>query len=503
MGLALLGESDRLRFRLHPRRTTHRAHGERPAHDAGDGTARGTFLQLVRHAVAEAAAASLRLVGGQRQSRRPSDDACGRGSPRLPTTGSSSAMVRGLERHAADARRRRRRSRSGAARAPAAGSGNRLRFPARRPSRRRDSGSTGSTRASPRSPHTSPASRAPIPPSAPRRRAKRHSGRTRSSASAGAMQDELAFLAPWSALPAAPSGLRRPPGPRATSRRCASLPRSKCELLPAIERRQRADASPADRAWLDELVRVADRSESSRRRADRGDRAAGAAVRRAGAHGVRLSLRRRASPAGHRLQRRRAPARPELLRSARFGSEVRQFRGDCAGTVAAGELVRARAPAHDRGGPIGAAVLERLDVRVPDAAAGDADVRQHAARPDLSRVGGAADRVRQAARRAVGHLGMRLQLGRCQPQLPVPRLRRARPGVEARTGRGSGHRSLRVGARADGGARGVVPQPAAARGRRTRRKIRPLRGHRLHACAPAARADRAPSCVRSWRITRA
>ena len=32
----------------------------------------------------------------------------------------------------------------------------------------------------------------------------------------------------------------------------------------------------------------------------------------------------------------------------------------------------------------------------------------------------------QAARRAVGHLGMRLQLGRCEPQLPVPRLRRAR-----------------------------------------------------------------------------
>ena len=59
------------------------------------------------------------------------------------------------------------------------------------------------------------------------------------------------------------------------------------------------------------------------------------------------------------------------------------------------------------------AVVERLDVRVPDAAAGDADVRKHAARPDLPGGGGAADRVRQAARRAVGHLGIRLQHGRC------------------------------------------------------------------------------------------
>ena len=50
------------------------------------------------------------------------------------------------------------------------------------------------------------------------------------------------------------------------------------------------------------------RSEPSRHRADRGDRAPGAAMRRTGPHGVRLSLRPGASPAGHRLQRRRAQA---------------------------------------------------------------------------------------------------------------------------------------------------------------------------------------------------
>ena len=226
-------------------------------------------------------------------------------------------------------------------------------------------------------------------------------------------------------------------------------------------------------------------------------------MRRARPHGVRLSLRQGASPAGHRLQRRRAPARSELLRPARFGSEVSQLRRDCAGAAAAGELVRARAPAHDRRRAVGAPVLERLDVRVPDAAAGDADLRQHAARPDLSRDGGAADRVREAARRAVGHLGMRLQLGRREPQLPVPRLRRARPRAEARTRGGSRHRAVRVGARADGGARGVVPQPAAARGRRARRDDSASTRRSTTRRRACRAGKRAPSCVRSWRITRA
>ncbi len=68
------------------------------------------------------------------------------------------------------------------------------------------------------------------------------------------MRDELAFLAPWSALPAAPSGFGDLPGIGAipTLRELAVLD---VQLLPAVERR-RAHASPADRAWLDELARV-------------------------------------------------------------------------------------------------------------------------------------------------------------------------------------------------------------------------------------------------------
>ncbi len=80
------------------------------------------------------------------------------------------------------------------------------------------------------------------------------------------LQDELSYLAPWSALPAAPSGLgdlvdhREIP----TLRELAAL---EAEMLPAIERHRRADASPADRAWQDELGRFA--SEASHRATER------------------------------------------------------------------------------------------------------------------------------------------------------------------------------------------------------------------------------------------
>ena len=116
---------------------------------------------------------------------------------------------------------------------------------------------------------------------------------------------------------------------------------------------------------------------------DGGHRTAGRAIRRVRPHGVRLPVRQGASSAGDRLQRRRTPAGRELLRSAGFGSEVVQFRGDRAGTAAAGELVCPGAPAHHRRRRTDPAFLERLDVRVPHAAPGDADLRKHAARPDL------------------------------------------------------------------------------------------------------------------------
>jgi cellobiose phosphorylase len=67
--------------------------------------------------------------------------------------------------------------------------------------------------------------------------------------------DELTFLAPWLWLPTAPSGLSDYPGigEIPTLRELAKL---EVEWLPAIERRLDADATPAEREWLDELRRL-------------------------------------------------------------------------------------------------------------------------------------------------------------------------------------------------------------------------------------------------------
>ena len=58
-------------------------------------------------------------------------------------------------------------------------------------------------------------------------------------------------------------------------------------------------------------------------------------------------------------------------------------------------------------------------------------------------VAGAADPVRRAARRAMGHLRVGLQRPGSREELPVPRLRRARARAEARTRRRPGGRSVR------------------------------------------------------------
>ena len=63
----------------------------------------------------------------------------------------------------------------------------------------------------------------------------------------------------------------------------------------------------------------------------------------------------------------------------------------------------------------------------------DADVRKHAARSDLHRSGRPADRIRAAARGAVGRVGVRLQHRRRPRQLSVPRLRCPGARAEART----------------------------------------------------------------------
>ncbi len=119
------------------------------------------------------------------------------------------------------------------------------------------------------------------------------------------------------------------------------------------------------------------------------------------------------------------------------------------------------------------------------------------------RGGRAADRLRQAARRAwgiseCGYNTVDARLNYQYRAFGVPGL-----GLEARARRGPRHRAVRVRARADGRAGGGVRESAAARRGRPRGQIRLLRGDRLHAVAPAARAVERGRSARSWRTTRA
>ncbi len=121
-----------------------------------------------------------------------------------------------------------------------------------------------------------------------------------------------------------------------------------------------------------------------------------------------------------------------------------------------------------------------------------------------------ADRVRGGSRRAVGHLRVRLQRGRPPRQLPVQGLRRARPRPEARARRRARGGAVRDRPRGHDRSHGGGAKPAPPGRRRTRRRVRLLRVHRLHARAdgrrPARRRRRppgAPWCARTWRTTRA
>jgi hypothetical protein len=133
-------------------------------------------------------------------------------------------------------------------------------------------------------------------------------------------------------------------------------------------------------------------------------------------------------------------------------------------------------------------LLERVDVRVPHAAAVHEDLPQDASRPVVSERRPPPEGLRRRARRAVGHLGVGLQLRQPPGRLPVQGLRRAGPRPQARAGRRSRRRSLcdGIGARgrtARGGREPPPPVPLGPAG-----PLRLLRGHRLHA-APGRGPD--------------
>ena len=227
------------------------------------------------------------------------------------------AVVRGPERHAAHPRRRRGRLPQRRCSCACSGNWSPRSTPGPPRSPPRASGSTGSTRsvaevaARGRAAASTPRA---APTAADRERPGLLGGRARPPMPEHARRAGVSrAVEPAAACAGSGSAI---PTRCARSRRCASSRRSTAQWHRRRPSAARPRATPAQRAWLDELGRCDRGSEPSRGRADRRDRAPGAAMRRAGAHGVRLPLRPGAPPAGDRLQRRRAPAGPELLRPA-------------------------------------------------------------------------------------------------------------------------------------------------------------------------------------------
>ena len=194
--------------------------------------------------------------------------------------------------------------------------------------------------------------------------------------------DELTFLAPWTFSRASLDRLNEFPviGEIPTLRQLAKF---EVDLLPAIEDRLGLEVTSGESAWLDKLRRLITKA----------SRLAGtriAAIERLALQSGELARMeydflfdkaRHLLAIGYNVAS--ASAGPELLRSAGFGSEIFQFRGDCSGRVAAGELVCPGTSPHYRRGRIASPFVERVDVRIPHAAPGNADLRKHVARPDL------------------------------------------------------------------------------------------------------------------------
>ena len=201
--------------------------------------------------------------------------------------------------------------------------------------------------------------------------------------------------------------------------------------------------------------------------------------------GLPVPVRHAAEDVRHRLPagRRRGTRTPRsvLLRPARLRSAPGQLHRHREGRRAAGALVPAGAPGHECRRPPDAPVLERHDVRVPDAAARDEELPGDASRPDLPDGRAPAAGVRAGAGRALGHLRVGVQPHRPPRQLPVPRVRRARPRAQAGARRRPGGGPLCHRARGDGRPARGRGEPPAAGARGPRRPLRLLRGHRLHA----------------------
>ena len=356
----------------------------------------GPLLQLVRPARPARAGAGLHLHRRQRQPGRPPD----RPAPGLPAD-----------------RRRARRSTSGCGAAWSPRSGMSIeRLVAGHPPMPRRGRAAGGGGA---------ASGAPRPPSSPARpgRAARPRSCRRSSSTCTAARAALGAEA-------------RRAGPR-MDRPVARADRP-AERAAARARRRSGAARPRARPCA-RWRRRARRRRPGRTPASLADRAHQQAME----HGLLLPLRPRAQAVRHRLPGGQPRPRRVVLRPAGLRSAAGQLRGHRQERRAGRSLVPPGAQPDPRRRGHRPGLLEREHVRVPDAGAGDAVLSLHPARPDPPQRRPAPDQLRRRARRALGDQRERLQRARPPLHLPVPGLRRPRPGPQARAGPGPGGRALR------------------------------------------------------------
>ena len=183
--------------------------------------------------------------------------------------------------------------------------------------------------------------------------------------------------------------------------------------------------------------------------------------------GLTASSTTQPQPARDRLQRGRTAARHQLLRSAGLGGTA---------DAASSPSPKAQLPAgtgsrwpsaDDDRRRAGAAVVERVDVRVPDADAGHADLRRHPARPDLPG-GGRRGRSNTAGSAACPGACPSRATTPLDAQLNYQYRAFGVPGLGLKRGLGEdlvvAPYATRAGA--DGRARRGLPQPAALAGRR-------------------------------------
>ena len=304
--------------------------------------------------------------------------------------------------------------------------------------------------------------------------------------------------------------------PRSARQRSSSTLRG-CRPSPATRGCEPGATSPSGRRrWSTRSPRSA--TGIARRATQRAPRSAGW---RAGPRGSPTACASTSSTTGGAASSRSAIGSPTptgpgrarrlVLRPAGLGSAARQFRRDRQRRRAAASLVPPRTPGHQHRRPRHADVVGRHDVRVPDAAAADAQLPGHAARPELPRQRPAArsstasergvpwgisesayaftDRAGNYQYKAFGVPGLGLKRGLADDLVVAPYATALAslvdPAAAARTSRGS---------RATGST-----AASASTSRSTTSRAQPS----TPTAPPPGRRPGARSCARSSRITRA